>query len=402
MKKGKVNILHLFALFCVFAISATYSSGATLVKIGRLLLTIIFIICNFNSLNMKSFLKKYSVICILFYLYSALTIFWAISTENVIIALSTQLYILIVDLILYNIMDNNPSFIYKIIDALIIGSIALGIYIYSRFGITVFMNARTVEGAGNANTIAFISSFAIMFAFAMTKMRNLPKKKNNLYFLSMIINAMFALLSASKKIFIFLGVFFAVYLLFTNNPLKLFRNIIIIIVALAIVRYLIMNNEFLYNLIGHRITIMFSTLNGAKADGSTGFRISLLNWGLEWFKQRPLFGYGLDCFKYKLGSTYQTWAGYNAYAHNNYIELLVDFGLVGTLIYYSLYIDILKKSFSKIRESKKNVVILALILSLMVGEFAQVSYSKAFLQIVLLLIWVLSHNKLEDKKATDN
>ena len=34
--------------------------------------------------------------------------------------------------------------------------------------------------------------------------------------------------SASKKIFIFLGVFFAVYLLFTNNPLKLFRNIIII------------------------------------------------------------------------------------------------------------------------------------------------------------------------------
>lgn len=55
---------------------------------------------------------------------------------------------------------------------------------------------------------------------------------------------------------------------------------------------------------------------------------------------------------HRQGNTYDTWVGTaGVYAHNNYVELLVDLGLVGTVAYYYIYVSALIKGIKLKKES---------------------------------------------------
>ena len=66
---------------------------------------------------------------------------------------------------------------------------------------------------------------------------------------------------------------------------------------------------------------------------------------------------------------------YELYAHNNYIELLVNYGLIGTIIYYIVFVMILVKSciiwLNKIPEV---IISIALIAVILITDYGLVSY----------------------------
>ncbi len=80
--------------------------------------------------------------------------------------------------------------------------------------------------------------------------------------------------------------------------------------------------EPLRRMIGQRLLNMVLELLGGNTDGSTSVRMGMLKCGLSMFSQKPIFGWGLGAFT-DLG-------GFETYSHNNYVELLVAVGLVGT------------------------------------------------------------------------
>ncbi len=73
--------------------------------------------------------------------------------------------------------------------------------------------------------------------------------------------------------------------------------------------------------------------SGGATDGSTSVRISMVKWGLEQFKETPIFGIGFS-------------AGYVVMAkhgcelglfHNTFIEMLVGGGIIGFCLYFFMF-----------------------------------------------------------------
>jgi len=81
-----------------------------------------------------------------------------------------------------------------------------------------------------------------------------------------------------------------------------------------------------------RLVPLASYLQGQTVvDTSLLERSQMLSDGIGLWLQRPFFGWGVD--QYRVVSSWGT------YAHNNYVELLVDGGLIGLLLYLVVYVS---------------------------------------------------------------
>src|SRR5699024_118429 len=144
-----------------------------------------------------------------------------------------------------------------------------------------------------------------------------------------------------KALFIF--VFSIGFFSLLNKERNKFTKLGFIGLLLILIGYVSLNNPFLYNVLGSRIEGFFANFTGrGEIDASTNTRMNMINTGLDFFKEKPLFGHGIDSFR----QLYFNYVGDYRYSHNNYIELLVSVGVFGTVIYYLGLLSILKKTFN--------------------------------------------------------
>ena len=387
----KLDVLEMAGLFYTFAITFSLSTGTTIVRISRVLIFLITLFTIIKKSKFRIITSSYTTWSVLFIFFSGISWVWAVSRELALSSISTQLYIVVIDLILVYILYRNSEYIFSIMKVIILSAILHGLKIYLVNGFDAYLFTRGGAEIENANILAYTASFAAIFSFIIILFN---KYRYKLVYLTLgFLSGIFALLTASKKVFIFFGVFGIIYYIFkSRNPIRIIKNFIFSLIAVIIIIYMIFNIDFLYELVGSRFETMIMGFMGGPTDGSTSFRMNLISWGIDWFNEKPLIGYGLNCYKYLLGSTYDTWAGSaGVYAHNNYIELLVDLGLIGTVIYYYLYVRIMIRSYSLYRKGNTvSIVSLALIITMMVAEYGQISYSIAFLQEIILITWFLA------------
>ena len=102
-------------------------------------------------------------------------------------------------------------------------------------------------------------------------------------------------------------------------------------------------------------------------DGSAQTRIRMIEKAYEIFKEHPILGMGLNTFAQS--------AGFGAYAHNNYMELLANLGLSGCLIYYIPLLIYFKRAYVNWRrEYAQSVLPLAIIGIYLINDIGLVSY----------------------------
>ena len=131
----------------------------------------------------------------------------------------------------------------------------------------------------------------------------------------------------------------------------------------------------------------FITGNVAGVDGSTESRALLISRGLSWFREQPWLGYGIDNFRVVLARNHPTWP-INFYAHNNFVELLVDVGFVGFSIYYGQYIYLLRLcTNNNVKRTNADLMICSMIIALAIVDYALVSYYDKYIQLLLLTLW---------------
>lgn len=121
--------------------------------------------------------------------------------------------------------------------------------------------------------------------------------------------------------------------------------------------------------------------------------------GLEWFVKKPWFGYGLDGFRAMYANVYGV-SQTAYYAHNNFIELLVDLGLVGFVLYYLLYVFIFIKGLKALKsKTKSSKFFFALFIALVVSEYARITYyvPQAQFAIMLCLFGLTQFNDKQEK-----
>ncbi len=408
----KINLnklINTIIIIYITIILTSHSTGTMLVK-GSRIITIISLIAylmlkrktNDEKISTNKLSSKYILWILGFLTYTLIECKFALSYTNAIENWKTVFYIFIINLFIYKVSKYNKSIIPSIAIGVILGATIKACIIYSSYGLFAFLSSRNADGV-SANSIGFysaISCFLIIIINILNDKYKTEGKINKLFLLILfIVNLLAVIMSASRKALIYLIIpLFAYFIIYSKkNKINYFKVMFRIVFSMMVIYFaylIIMNNEFLYNLIGIRIETMVNGLIGSGTiDASTKTRLSLIESGMEWFKTKPLFGYGLNNYSYLFQQHYKMW-NIAYYSHNNYVELLVDTGIVGTIIYYIIYFI----AFRNIILSKEKIkkIFLGILIALLVCDYGMVSYYEPLTQLLLLMIMIVLSMKEDD------
>lgn len=190
---------------------------------------------------------------------------------------------------------------------------------------------------GNANAVGMGIAIGAVFCFYI-----MLSEKKRYYALGLVVMMATIFLTGSRKaiLFILLNIFIMLYLENKESFKSLVKFLIVCTVLAVGLYYLIFTVPIFYEILGKRMEDLLAFLIGKGTnEGSINERALMIKFGFQMFKNEPLIGYGIDNFRILFGRVYGNWT----YSHNNYIELMVDTGLLGVGSYYLTHVVVVKE-----------------------------------------------------------
>lgn len=383
----KISLNDLILVFYTFVIVVT-NEGSMLMKIARALLFFTFIISLIK--RKQIILNQYIIWLLAFCIFSFASTFWA---QDLMLAKSMTKTLIINLICMYSylyLLNSNIDKIDLVLNCLIISSLFLGVRVLISAGPFAYFNARIAAGI-SGNTLGICSAFAASICIFY-----ILNSKNKFYYsLLFAMNILIMILSSSRKAIICCAIPILILYIFNksrkNNILKIMIRLTVAFLVIILIYEALMNISFLYETVGNRIQSMLLGFSGdsSSIDSSSKTRFNLIIWGLEWFKNKIWIGYGIDNYRAVLTYFHPDYP-ITFYAHNNYVELLVDLGVIGTLIYYYIYICIIYKGITKFKSlNDLQLLFLGILFAILFSEFGLVSYFDRYTQILLLITWVV-------------
>jgi len=239
------------------------------------------------------------------------------------------------------------------------------------------------EDGWNSNGIGMMCSAAAVFCLYL---HSESKYTRGFYTLCTVLCIGIVLLTGSRSALfrvIMCWLFYKIFGRSRGKILHFFLALFVGVVALC----LVMNIPFLYSTVGVRIENLLSFVTGSKTgavDSSTIIRAAMMEYGIGWFLENPILGYGIDNFRYLWSGV----AGYETYAHSNYVDLLVGVGIVGTIIYYSFHVKQILVLYNGLKERRKLcAAFFAILCTFIILDIITVTYNSRFSQIILCLVY---------------
>lgn len=156
------------------------------------------------------------------------------------------------------------------------------------------------------------------------------------------------------------------FIFFVHRGKAKYRKLIILILVSIILCYIAITFIPQTQIIIERLLLV----TDSGTIDTSGRDTALWPAAMEMYETNKLFGYGLNTFN-NYFTTYGTWGVWNAYAHNTYIGLLAETGIVGTILFCMAFsISLIKAIYlftnkQKILEKKhKELLIFALFIEL--------------------------------------
>lgn len=225
------------------------------------------------------------------------------------------------------------------------------------------------SASGNVNNVAMNLSFFLMVIYYDI----IFNQKKRLWVL-FVACALFILLTGSKKGLV--GILCSIVLISSFKYKWRAYKYFIPLILICLTIYVLRNSQYLYDIVGRRIDDFIFSLETSQSYGSTGERIGMIELGWKIFLRNPGFGNGYGFFSNN--------TSYGTYSHNNYIEMLVSFGLVGTLLYYSLFYKLIFCGLRKIKDDCSPILFICLLIMQLAFDFASVNfYNNAMMYVIL-------------------
>lgn len=317
--------LILFQL-CVIA-NAVFGEDKEAFFVSKVFMLLFFVGITFKLLasGTRIVLGKIVILPFIFVFYEIISCVWAFNQEVAISQLLTQLQLFILFFFSYMYIKKLGRLedYYTAIYLSGIGLIFYSLYVYGGLsGFLAIMSTghRMGDLIGNQNTYGLVFANAALVALYYFFFNN---EKRHLLLAGLLI--FFAFSSGSKKVFFLLLIGLLFLILSKYGIRKLFKGLIYSSVSLLVGWVFI--NLPVFSTILKRLESYLSV----SGNSSDNLRAELIRYGLELFIENPLFGYGLN--------NYQLFHWSGLYSHNNYIEVLVSLGIIGFVVYYSVFIN---------------------------------------------------------------
>ncbi|WP_280770891.1 O-antigen ligase family protein [Salipaludibacillus daqingensis] len=382
------NLTGIFLVLYIVSLSAfneVFPLLGTLMLYSFMLMSVLYI---FIKKNLKG---NYYTIAIL--LYSILLLVSIIYTPDWRLGLSdiySFITCAIIMVLLVNYLDSKDK-IYFLINGFILAGIVLSILVISLNGFSVFSHAaasnqgyRLGGDIGNANFLGMTFAYSAVFALYMVLNFSNRNKFFLFYITAIVVSVPFVFLTGSKKALFILVFGIMLIVIFKhaekNVILKRIFYFVSGIILLTSVYWLINTVEAFWY-IAQRTEEMIGTFTGTGAVSSSDeYRLYMIERGIDAFANKPIFGNGVAYSREIFGT----------YSHNNYIEILMNTGLTGFLIFFSFYAISLYGIIKWIpKKSPLKLIALFIMISAIVTDWGLVSYYSRYNQILFVLISVI-------------
>lgn len=212
----------------------------------------------------------------------------------------------------------------------------LGLAVYA-FAITAYINGSLIGGrlaiseSGNANATAIMMYVGFVLA-AYFWNKGISYKILTIGYIPIALSNI--ALSGSRKGFIGTALFIALFIISSYLPSIKKKNALRSIVSFVL---FFAAMSIIYNLFAPIFidSVLFSRLEMMNDESNT-VRLLMYKDAFRLFLEHPIFGIGYD--------NYQFMGAFGGlYTHSTYAEVLVSSGIIGTLIYFSIYVSIILK-----------------------------------------------------------
>lgn len=231
------------------------------------------------------------------------------------------------------------------------------------------LSMRLSDREDVVNNVAyyFVMLFPYIFLF----------RKKILSLLSLLVILIFIIQSAKRGALIiaFIGtVVFAYHQLFLQKSRHFIRNFVLSAIALISVS-LFLYSYFLNN------DYLVARLNQID-EGGSGRSTIYSNLLSSWYRSDNIlnfiFGYGFrSSVKY---------SGTGNLAHNDWLEMLINFGLIGFLTYFLIFVSLIYSIFSNATKSQNKVIILCITLIWLLASLFSMFYTTTISVFVVILL----------------
>ena len=321
-------------LFSSFLIFETYSWGKY-AFFGATILIVLFSAVIYDGI-LRIKLQAYHGFFTLFILYVAINSLWAMRSSDTVNKAITLAQILVCAAMMYIHYDREGN-IESLLSAVRWAGYIVTLYAIAFYGLDAMLESsqdlRLENEFSNVNTIAMAAALSCTIQWS-----DILKKKHLLSSVMMVPAVILITATQSRKAFVWLlaGVF-CVYIMHTMRE-KGFTKKVLKLVLYALVIFLGLRLLFQLPIFAGSLERMDQFLNfftdNGKVDHSTIMRNDMVQLGIEWWKKYPLFGIGISN-PHILSARYLK---FDAYLHNNFVEMLCGGGLVGFALYYAMYV----------------------------------------------------------------
>ncbi len=390
MKGQGRNLISLFH-FCVFlvivALIAAFDNreGAWYIKWA-------FIpFFTFSILNIKNYKRSTTQIWfLLFTVWCAFSLMCTIAIDLSIERLGTVVLLYVLLLCGSEINYSKEKNVFYTMLAFTIGTIYL-IYVIRNELVTasvlsMIRDAERISGeVQNTNVVGKASGFIILFLLY----EGIYKKKK-LYFLALPIFIVVLLITKSKSSLIS-TIFACLFLLLLSaETKKQYYKPAFYISFFIIVFYYIISQGWLGDAFTRLIHMFdFFSTGDFSVDVSTAERAEFAISGLETFTKEPITGFGI-------GSSYKLLNG--TYYHNNYVQLLVETGIIGFIFYYAFMFSIFKGLYRR-KSNDISKLLISLLIIIIVCDFTNTTYyHKINFVFYAMAVSFINNTKSDNKK----
>lgn len=394
-RRTGINNIDTISTILIFFIFCGYFGHSSTIYIHRIPAYLLFalsslkIFANVKSINKYKINIKYCIWYGIFIVFNLLSIIWTIDKTNSIDLVKSMIitFIYIFGIMGYITDKEKLKNVMKIL---------LFSYLYMCLRIIFFETAKpwtfdfgSVVGL-HFNRIAVSLSYGVLIAFYF-----LRKEKKYRYVIPIIIFYYIIYLTGSRKGLLMPICFVGIFLLLNmgKNLKKITTSIIIVCLSLLIIVPIGYNNTIIRTKFESLYKSIMTEEN--TKDGSIREREYYRETAMKLFKERPIIGIGTNGFRAYLEQI--KYRGTIAYSHCNYTELLATLGIIGFILYYSLYFYILKDSLYKYNSNNLAIILcLSFIVVQTIFEYGFVSFY--MLEFQLLIVLMLMNSQMSEKK----
>ena len=275
----------------------------------------------------------------------------------------------------------------------IVASIVNSIYVLLNIDTELIGNTQIGVGAiegWNGNNIGLMASTAgVLCVYMFTKAEKLVGKLFSIICCTLFCY-LFIYTGSRKSIILFLTC--VIMMLFMSNPYKVIRNVFLTGIILIVSYNLIMKVDSIYEILGVRLEGLIAGFGGeGDVDSSTLLRKEYISNGIKWLKESPFIGYGVDGYRTLNGAETRHYT----YSHNNFIEIAINWGIIGFLYYYSAYLLVIKKCLKLLKRNMLAVTIFSLFIVNLILHYGMVAYYEIWQNLLLCIAFAVINT--EDK-----